>query len=101
MYYISYEDALKMIKSKWWKGKTKVEIATVQLFTDKLICKDFGVFQSAMDEAIQRPTWTHEYGFNTEGLRKEFIDLHGQPTKADLARLTGVSADVFKDEKNG
>lgn len=64
------EEAIQKAKSKWWIGKTSREIVDFQLYEDRL-CMDFGEYHKAVEAALGRPVWTHEF-VDMEGLRAEY-----------------------------
>jgi len=64
------EEAIKLAKSGWWKNKSPEEIVRFQLYEDRL-CMDFGDFHEAIEKALGRPVWTHEFA-RPEDLRREF-----------------------------
>lgn len=65
-----------MYESGWWKGKTAREIVAVQLYEDRLILP-FSEFHKAIEEALGRPVYTHEFGLNRYGLTAEFEGKRG------------------------
>ena len=54
------EQAIKLAESKWWEHAEARDIAAFQLQEEKL-CLPFDVFHKAVEEAIGRPVWTHEF----------------------------------------
>ncbi len=64
------EQAIIKAESKWWIGKTAHEIVSFQLYEDRL-CMPFGDFHEAVEKALGRPVWTHEFA-DTKGLQIEF-----------------------------
>lgn len=62
---IGREKAIEMAESKWWVGKSCVEIAHFQLHTEEL-CMDFTDFHAAVEKTIGRPVFTHEFSTNIE-----------------------------------
>lgn len=65
---------------------TSRQIAEFQMEQDYL-CMPFDVFHKAITEALGRPVYTHEFGLNRDGLRKE---LHGKkepPTLEEIINL--------------
>jgi len=80
------EQAIALFDSKFWEDMTYRERAKFQLFEEKL-CMPFDVFQEAMERSLKRSIWTHEFGMNTEGLKKELIGEASPPTFEDIVNL--------------
>jgi hypothetical protein len=83
---ITKEEAMRLYESGWWEDKTPREIAMFQMFTRRL-CLPFGEFQKAVEEALGRPVWTHEFGLNLDGLKKELLGEAPAPTFAEICAL--------------
>jgi len=56
--------------NQWWNSQDPVEIAQYQLFEDILMV-DFSIFHEGVEKLLDRPVWTHEFGLNNEGLKRE------------------------------
>lgn len=67
------EDAVKMAESKWYEKKRAEEIVAFQLYEERL-CMPFPLFHKAVEEALGRPVFTHEFAY-AENLKKEFETL--------------------------
>ena len=80
------QQSIKLYKTKFWKDLTNREIVKFQLFEDKL-CMPFGVFHEAMEKVLKRPIWTHEFGLNHKGLKKEFLGKQKPPTMKEIIEL--------------
>lgn len=80
------EEAIQLSESNFWEGMTFEERAKFQLF-EPLLCMPFDVFHEAVEKALGRPVWTHEFGFNVEGLRKELLKEAQAPTMADIINM--------------
>ena len=61
-------------ENHWWESDDPEEIAKFQLFEDVLLV-DFSRFHKGVEQLLQRPVWTHEFGLNIEGLRKEALEI--------------------------
>lgn len=81
---IGKEAAIALAESKWWEGKTPREIVTFQLFTSEL-CMPFGKFHEAVEQALGRPVWTHEFAY--PNLPQEFLGGRPAPTMAEIIGL--------------
>lgn len=64
------DEAIALMDTKWWVGKSAREIAAFQLHEDRL-CMPFSEFQKAMKGALGRPVWTHEFA-DRAALQTEF-----------------------------
>jgi len=62
-------EAIEKAKTKFWLNMTHREIAEFQLYEDKL-CMPFEIFHEAIEKTLGRPVFTHEFGVNVEGLKK-------------------------------
>ena len=69
------EEAIEMGKTSWWVGKTPKEIVEFQLFED-MLCMNFGDFHLAVEQALGRPVFDHEFAF-PDVLRAEFMKKYG------------------------
>jgi hypothetical protein len=80
------EQAIKLYESKFWEKMSYRDKATFQLFEEKL-CMPFDVFHEAMERTLNRPIWTHEFGLNYEGLKKELLGESLPPTLEEIINL--------------
>lgn len=83
---LTKEQALKFSESKAYEAMTERQIAEFQMEQDRL-CMPFDVFHKALEDTLGRPVFTHEFGLNRDGLRKE---LHGEkaaPTFEEIVNL--------------
>lgn len=67
------EEAVKMAESKWYETQTAEEIVAFQLYEERL-CMPFPLFHKAVEEALGRPVYTHEFA-GVESLQQEFEAL--------------------------
>jgi hypothetical protein len=82
---IGREAAIALYDSQWWVGKSAREIAVFQMHTNEL-CMPFGDFQRAMQEALGRPVWTHEFG-SSGRLLDELMGNKPAPSFAEIMAL--------------
>jgi hypothetical protein len=82
---ITHEQAIALCKSGWWKDKTAQEVVRFQLFTD-LLCMPFSDYHEAIEKALGRPVWTHEFAW-PENLRAEFLKDKPAPTLDEIFGL--------------
>lgn len=78
--------AIELANSKFWERMTHAEIAKFQMFEERL-CMPFNVFHEALEKTLGRPVWTHEFGLNLDGLKKELLGEAPAPTFADIVNL--------------
>ena len=81
---MTQEQAVKLYESKFWEGMSFRERAVFQM-NEKRLCMPFGVFQEAVEKAIGRPVWTHEFGMNLDGLKAELAKATDPPTPVSVA----------------
>lgn len=87
-------DAIALGNTKFWEKMSAREIALFQLYTE-LLCMPFEVFHRAMEEALGRPVWTHEFGTNVEGLKLELLGRKNPPTMEEIINLIPADKRVF------
>lgn len=80
------EEAIKLHDSGFWKDMSYEERAKFQLF-EPLLCMPFGVFHEAVEKALGRPVYTHEFGTNMDGLRRELLGERPAPTLEEIIDL--------------
>lgn len=79
--------AIELGESGWWKNKTPEEIVRFQLFTEEL-CMPFGDFHKAVEDALKRPVWTHEFGTACgKRLRDEFLGKKPAPSFDEIVAM--------------
>lgn len=69
-----------------WKSWTAKQRATFQIHQECL-CMPFGEFHRAVEEALGRPVWTHEFGVNLDGLKAELAGQKDAPTMEEIIAL--------------
>lgn len=83
---IGREKAVELANTNWWELCEPREIAEFQLFTVELCCP-FSVFHEAIEKALGRPVWTHEFGLNYDGIVQEFLGEREAPTMQEIIEL--------------
>jgi hypothetical protein len=83
---ITKETAIKLVKTKFWEDMSYEQIARFQLFTDKL-CMPFHIFHDAIEKALNRPVYTHEFGLSVDSLKKELLGEKPPPTLEEIVNL--------------
>jgi hypothetical protein len=85
--FLTREEAIAHADSGWWVGRTAVEIVAVQGYCGRCIMP-FGDFQSAAEEAVGSPLWTHQFSSSGWGLVQEaFERLHPDVDRAEIQRM--------------
>ena len=82
---LTKEEAIAFYENKLYEGMTHRQIAEFQMEQDKL-CVPFDLFHEAMEEALGRPVYTHEFAFRDE-LRKELYGEKPAPTLEEIINL--------------
>jgi hypothetical protein len=80
------EQATALSKTGWWENADAKTIAAFQL-KEKLLCMPFDKFHAAVEEALGRTVWAHEFGMNWNGLQEELQGLREPPTFAEIVGL--------------
>lgn len=82
---LTREQAAALGETEWWKGLDCRAVAGFQLFTKRL-CMPFSEFQGAVEQALGRPVWTHEFGAQNR-LQDEFLGHRPKPSFTDIMSL--------------
>jgi hypothetical protein len=88
------EEAKKFYEEEKWGLMTPSERAAFQLLQDRL-CMPFDVFHEAVEKALDRPVWTHEFGLNRDGLISELLGKTGKPSMEDIINLLPKEKTIF------
>jgi len=83
---LTKEKAIELYNSKFWENMTHRERAVFQMNEPRL-CMPFEVFHEAMEKAIGRPVFTHEFGLNYDGLFNELMNGAPVPSFEDVMNL--------------
>lgn len=83
---IGREAAIALAKTEWWKGKEPREIAKTGLLIREL-CLPFAVLHEAVEKALGRPVFTHEFGLNPDGIVQELLGERDAPTLDEIIAL--------------
>ncbi len=82
---LTEEQAIALAQSEFWHDMTAKQIAEFQLHTDRL-CMPFDVFHKAVEDALGRSVWTHEFAFR-EKLCAELSGEASSPTFQQILEL--------------
>jgi hypothetical protein len=80
------DQAIALARSNWWIGRPARELAMFQMH-EPLLCMPFDVFHKAVEESLNRPVFTHEFGLNLEGLKKEIQGESEPPSLEQVLNL--------------
>jgi hypothetical protein len=83
---MTQENAIALAESKFWETMSLKERAMFQMFEPRL-CMPFDVFHEAIEKTLGRPVYTHEFGLNYEGLKKELLGEAPAPTLSDIIAM--------------
>ena len=73
------DQALALAGTEWWLHANHREIAEFQM-GERLLCCPFSVFHEAVEKTLERPVYTHEFGLDWDGLRKELMGERDAPS---------------------
>jgi hypothetical protein len=83
---LTQEEAISLAESGWWREKSPQEIVAFQLFEGRL-AMDFDAFHEAVEAALGRPVWTHEFA-EPNHLRDAFLAIQaGERERDDLTHV--------------
>ena len=77
------EQALEIATDESWKPLTYRQRAELQLEGGR-ICMPMKVFHDAIEEALGRPVYVHEFGTNWEGLKAELAGEKEPPSLQEI-----------------
>ena len=80
------EQAVALFDTLWWIDRDPANIVAFQLFEERL-CMPFDKFHEAVETALGRPVWTHEFGSGVKGLREEFLKERPARTFEEIMAL--------------
>lgn len=92
------EKAIALHESRFWETMSYREKAMFQLFEERL-CMPFDVFHEAIEKTLGRPVFTHEFGLNVEGLRREIMGEAPAPTLEEIINLIPAEKRIIVIEK--
>lgn len=79
------DEAIELAKTRWWKKQPCEIVARFQLQEEKL-CMDFGDFHAAVEKALCRPVYTHEFA-NGKLLLDELNGKREAPTMQEIVEM--------------
>lgn len=82
---LTREQAIALGESEFWKTMTPRDIADFQLNT-RLLCMPFEIFHEAVEVALGRPVFTHEFAYS-DNLRAELYGDKSAPTFEEIMSL--------------
>lgn len=81
---ITEEIAVALSESGFWRNMTHRQIAEFQLHVP-LLCMPFAVFHEAVEKALGRPVYTHE--FARDHLAEELLGKRPAPTFNEILEM--------------
>jgi hypothetical protein len=91
---LTKEQAVRMAGSNWLADMSHRDIAMFQMH-EPLLCMPFDVFHEAVEKALGRPVWTHEFGMNWDGIAKELRGERPAPTFEEIVDLLPTAKRVL------
>lgn len=83
---IGREKAIALAKTEWWVGLPAKEVAKTGLLITEL-CLPFSVLHKALEDVLGRPVFTHELGYNFDGIVQELLGERDAPTLEEILSL--------------
>jgi len=83
---VDEKTAIALFESGWWRNLSTEKIVEFQLFQTRL-CMPFSKFHAAIETALGRPVFAHEFGLNIEGIRREFLGEKSAPSMDEILGL--------------
>lgn len=83
---LTKEEATALYESKFWEPMSYRDRAVFQMNEGRL-CMPFEVFHEAMEKTLGRPIFTHEFGFNYNGLLNELMNGAPAPSLKEIINL--------------
>ena len=80
------DEAIELYESNFWEKLTDKENAILQLYGERL-CMPPSVFHKAIEGALGRAVFTHEFGLNYDGLKRELLGLEEAPSPNDIFEM--------------
>ena len=83
---IGRDAAIALAKTEWWIGKEPRQIAKNGMLIVEL-CLPLGVLHEAVEKALGRPVFTHEFGLNYDGIVQELLGERDAPSLEEILAL--------------
>jgi hypothetical protein len=83
---ISSEEAIRIYDSGIWKEWDDITKVNMMMYGRKL-CMPFDEFHAAIERVLGRPVFTHEFGFNEEGIFRELEGKQPAPTLEEIINM--------------
>lgn len=80
------ENAIAFSEDRLWEPMTFRQRAEFQM-TVELLSMPFDVFHEAMEKALERPVFTHEFGLDWKGLKDELFGKREKPSLDEILNL--------------
>lgn len=79
-------EAIAFGESGAWKQMSHEERARFQI-EQEYLCMPFGEFHEAVEKALGRPVWSHEFGLNVDGLKAELARTWSAPSFDEIVAM--------------
>lgn len=80
---LTKEEAIRIYDTKEYETWDDREKVAAMLY-GRLLCMPFNVFHAAIERVLDRPVYTHEFGYNFDGIVKEFEGTGKKPTIEEI-----------------
>src|SRR4051794_3130120 len=82
------KEAVAFFESRAWEAMSLKDRTRFQLYQDRL-CMPFSIFHEAVESALGRSVWTHEFAFDTgrQRLKDELNKIVAPPTMDEIIAL--------------
>lgn len=93
------EQAIELFESGWWEGRPAEEVARWQLQESRL-CMPLGEFHKAVEEALDRSVWTHEFAGGCASLLAELDGDEPKPENLNQHAVDSLAALLLSHGKD-
>jgi hypothetical protein len=80
---LTKEQAIKFAEDRLWLNMSLRQRAEFQA-VQKRLCMPFDIFHEAVENTLGRPVFTHEFGLNMDGIKKELFEDARAPTFEEI-----------------
>jgi len=83
---LTEEQAIAFGENNLWEELSLEERAKFQMSQEKL-CMPFDKFHEAIEKTLGRSVFTHEFGLNPDGIKKELFEGGEPPSLKDIIEM--------------
>ncbi len=73
--------------NKWWRSKDPIYVARYQVF-EPILMVPFDKYHKGIEKLLGRPVYTHEFGLDYEGLKREAEEAIRKLKKGESLKQT-------------